>query len=383
MASRKHALAKLPHRVVVDELLFVRGIAQGEAVAVVGDAEVAIGALDKLHDGGELFLDLIGRAEDVRIVQGHAAHAAQPAQRSRKLVAIHGAEFGEAHGQIAIAAALGLVDEDVVRAVHGPQHHALVLEIHGRKHAVLVVGPVAGAHVEIDLGEVGCADVLVAQAPLEIEDVLLEQTADGGALGQPEWQACSDFLADGEELELFAEAAVIAALGVFEAREIVVEILLREEGGAVDALKLRVLFIAEPVGAGDGHGLEGADAACGWNMRPAAEVDELAVAIEADVGAGLGEPGDEVRLHEVAGVAEFFEDFFAGLVDVLEFFVPRDDFGHLTFDSGEVFGREGRLAIEVVEEAGVGGGTVAELGLRKELQYRRGQHVRRRMTDNL
>jgi hypothetical protein len=40
-------------------------------------------------------------------------------------------------------------------------------------------------------------------------------------------------------------------------------------------------------------------------MRAAAEVDEFAVAIEADLIAGLGEFGDEVRLHEVAVFIEF------------------------------------------------------------------------------
>ena len=100
-------------------------------------------------------------------------------------------------------------------------------------------------------------------------------------------------------------------------------------------------------------------------MRTAAEVDEFAVAIKADLGAGRGELRDEVRLHEVAVAFKFFQGLFARLVFADEGLVARDDLGHFGFDGGEVFRREGFLAVEVVEEAGVGGGAVAELGLGK------------------
>ena len=54
----------------------------------------------------------------------------------------------------------------------------------------------------------------------------------------------------------------------------------------------------------------------------------------------------------------------------------------LASNGGEVFGREGLLAIEVVEEAGVGCGAVAKLGLRKELEDSRGQDVRGGVAQN-
>ena len=118
-------------------------------------------------------------------------------------------------------------------------------------------------------------------------------------------------------------------------------------------------------------------------MRAAAEVDEAAVAIEADLGAGLGELGHEVGLHEVAVFFEFGESLFAGFVFADEGLVACDDFGHLLLDGGEVFGGEGLVAVEVVEEAGVGGGAVAELGFRKELEDRGGEDVRGGVTDDL
>ena len=65
-------------------------------------------------------------------------------------------------------------------------------------------------------------DVLVPSLRFEIEDVLLQQPADRRAFGQPQRQPGAHFLADGEQLELLAEAAVIATLGILEPREILV-----------------------------------------------------------------------------------------------------------------------------------------------------------------
>ena len=83
---------------------------------------------------------------------------------------------------------------------------------------------------------------------------------------------------------------------------------------------------------------------------------------------------DQLDLHPVVGV--FFEAFgfarelpLVGQVFLLQLQHPR-------FDFFEVFRSEGRLALEVVVEAGVGGRTDAELGLGKQLQHRRCQKMR-------
>ena len=67
----------------------------------------------------------------------------------------------------------------------------------------------------------------------------------------PEDEAGAGELLNAEEVELLAEDAMVAARGFFKAREVGVEIFLREERGAVDALELRILLVAEPVGAGE------------------------------------------------------------------------------------------------------------------------------------
>ena len=101
-----------------------------------------------------------------RVVQRHAAHAAQAAQRAGALIAVHGAELRDLYRQIAIAVQLRFVHEDVVRTVHGPQHHLLGLKVHGGEHVLVIVGPVAGALIEVHFGEVGRVDMLVAKLTL-------------------------------------------------------------------------------------------------------------------------------------------------------------------------------------------------------------------------
>src|SRR5258707_2893332 len=86
-----------------------------------------------------------------------------------------------------------------------------------------------------------------------------------------------------EEVELAPETAVVALLGLLELEEVLLQRLLVRPGGAVDALQLLVACIAAPIGAGHLHELEGmAELAGRRQMRAGAEIDEAALAIEAD-----------------------------------------------------------------------------------------------------
>ena len=68
--------------------------------------------------------------------------------------------------------------------------------------------------------------------------------------------------------------------GFFQAVEVFVEFLLGEEARGVNALELRVAFLAFPVGAGNAHQFEGVDALGGRNVRAAAKVGEFSGGIE-------------------------------------------------------------------------------------------------------
>ena len=100
-------------------------------------------------------------------------------------------------------------------------------------------------------------------------------------LRQPERGARRD-LGEREQPELRAEPAVVARLGLLEALEVLLEVLLLEERGAVDAREHRAVGVAAPVGAGDRLQLDRADPAGGRRVRAAAEVEERAVLVEAD-----------------------------------------------------------------------------------------------------
>ena len=93
----------------------------------------------------QLGLDLLGRDEQVGVVLGEAADAGHAGQLAGLLEAIDGAELGEPHRQVAVAARLRLVDLDVVRTVHRLEQVAfLVLEPVQQR-----LGPLARASVAL------------------------------------------------------------------------------------------------------------------------------------------------------------------------------------------------------------------------------------------
>ena len=92
------------------------------------------------------------------IVLGKAAHAQQAVHGAGALVAIDVAEFGVAHGQIAIALGRVLVDEDMAGAVHGLEAVVRIVQFHGRVHVPGVVAFVAADLPEIAAHDVGSVD---------------------------------------------------------------------------------------------------------------------------------------------------------------------------------------------------------------------------------
>ena len=78
----------------------------------------------------DLVLDLLGRAEDMRVVLREAADAEQSVQHARPLVAVHRAQLAEPHGQVAVAVLPVRVDQDVERAVHRLELVFGVVQLH-------------------------------------------------------------------------------------------------------------------------------------------------------------------------------------------------------------------------------------------------------------
>src|SRR4030095_8156033 len=77
------------------------------------------------------------------------------------------------------------------------------------------------------------------------------------------------------QIELLAELAVVARPRLLQTRQVLVQVLLCQEAGAVGALEHRFLLVALPVRPGGVRELEDAELARGRNVRSAAEVDEV------------------------------------------------------------------------------------------------------------
>ena len=95
----------------------------------------------------------------------------------------------------------------------------------------------------------GREDEVVAGGLVLGPGVVLHQLADEAALGVEDGQAAADLGREVEQVELEAELAVVAALGLLQPVEVLGQGLVGLPGGAVDALELVAVLVAPPVGA--------------------------------------------------------------------------------------------------------------------------------------
>src|SRR6185437_9226338 len=101
------------------------------------------------------------------------------------------------------------------------------------------------------------------------------------------------------EVELAPDAAVIAPFGLLQPVQIGLELLLVGPGGAVDSLQHLVAGIPAPVRSGDLGELECPEFSGRWNVRPAAEIHPVTLAVQADLLAGRN-GGDDLCLVVLA-----------------------------------------------------------------------------------
>src|SRR4029077_11705339 len=154
--------------------------------------------------------------------------------------------------------------------------------------------------------------------------------------------------------------------------EVVVELLLIRPAGAVDALQLRVLRIAAPIGPGQLRQLEGlAELARRGQMRPRAHVEPIALAVDGDLLV-LRDLTDPFGLEALAVLAEIIGDAVAAPDLARDLLVAVDDLAHALLDGGEIVRREGRVPGEVVIEAVLDRGSEGDLGAGIELLDRLG-----------
>jgi hypothetical protein len=325
--------------------------------------------VDSRADLAHLADDLLRGAVDVGVVLGEGAHPQQAVQDALALRARDLAELGEAQRQLAVGVAAGAVDEAGAGAVHRPDRVFALARL-GEVHVLAVVVPVAGAAPQLDVHHVRRLDLLVAALAQLRLDLGLDQTQQGGAVGEPEGHA-GRLLAQHEEAELGAEAAVVARFRLLDPLQVLLQVLLREEGGAVDPGQHLAALVATPVGAGEGAEPDRLDVPRRGAVRAAAEVLERAVAVERD---GLhpfvaDQVLDQLDLVVLALGAEDLDRLVRREVAALERLVGLDVGAHRRLDPLQVLLVDGDTGweVEVVVEALLDRRPDRHLGARVEL----------------
>ncbi|MCY1233888.1 hypothetical protein D9M72_464510 [compost metagenome] len=145
----------------------------------------------------------------------------------------------------------GAVHRLQVIVLAGLAHGAVLVQfrvdVHRREHALLVPVQVARDFVEVPLGDVRGIDEVVAGIHVALAGVVLHGLADDAALGVEHGKAGAKLVREGEQVQLGAEFAVVAAFGFRDALLVGLEGVLGGPGGPVNALQLLVVLVAEPV----------------------------------------------------------------------------------------------------------------------------------------
>ena len=108
------------------------------------ESEVPVSRARQFDQFGNLVLQLLRCAKDVRIVLHEAARPHQAVQGARRLVAMHGTELGHAQRQVPVALEPLVEQLDVSRAVHRLDCVLAVLGLGGEDHLAELV-PVPGS----------------------------------------------------------------------------------------------------------------------------------------------------------------------------------------------------------------------------------------------
>ncbi len=140
----------------------------------------------------------------------------------------------------------------------------------------------------------GRVDELVARLDVALPAVVLHDPADRPALRVEDRETRADLVREREQVELDAELAVVAPLGLLEPVEVLLQRLVALPRGAVDALEHRALLVAPPVRARDLRQLERTELAGRRDVRAAAQVDvgHAAVGVQVLVDADGAVAGD-------------------------------------------------------------------------------------------
>jgi hypothetical protein len=193
-----------------------------------------------------------------------------------------------------------------------------------------------------------------------------------------------------EEIELLAEHPMIALLRLFEEGEVLLQVVLAEESGAIDAHQLLPLRICTPVGTRHCRELGVLEKARVRHVGPAAEIHEIAVAIEGERVAPPLDLAHQLELELVVATVDGLvarEDLVLFRVlhlAALEGVRLLGNAPHLLLDGGEVlWGDLPVREVDVVVEPVLHHRPDGELGARIEAEDRVRHEVGGRVPQHL
>ena len=184
-------LGALPVLFATDVLLAVHLIAQGDLSLEVLEVQRLEDDEDDIHHLAELLLDLVGAAEEVRVVLREATYTRQPVELTALLVAIDRTELSQTLGQVTIGVrAESLEDLTVVRAVHRLEHKlfALLRRGDGAEGVCTVLSPVTRGDVELLRADMWRDNLLIAELLLDLLEEVLQTQAELRTARQPQGQ---------------------------------------------------------------------------------------------------------------------------------------------------------------------------------------------------
>ena len=328
------------------------------AKAVFGQLQAAL----------ELLLQLVGPQDIVPLGNGELPHADQAVHLAAVLVAEERGGLGQAHGKLAVGAVAAEVNLILEGAGHGAQRKAFlgfVVRVAQHEHTVEIMIPVARNLVQLALGQQRGFGQLAAPLLLLVLYPSLKQLHHARALGHQDRQPLTDAVHRGKVAQLPPQLVVVALERLLLLDQVGVQLLLGREGHAVNALQHLVLLVALPVRPGALRQAEGLDRPGAEQVRPGAQVGELALPVKAD-GLALRQLLNQLHLVGLLPLGHQAHGLGPGELKALNPEIFLDNLLHLGLQRPQHLGGKGNLRIDVVIKAVLNGRTDRELGLRIE-----------------
>ena len=244
-----------PLLISTDELilLITLSVAGRQLKVEVIHTEVLKQAQHELQQVTHLVRCLLLRHIRVRVVLSNHAHTSQTLQHAGLLVTVHGAELEETQRQLTVRTATRTVNLVVHRAVHSLQTVVAVIQLHGREHAIRIVRKVTRSVEQVLLRNVRGADVLETLLNVAGTHVIFHLALNHATLRMNHRQTGTNGLREGEQVQLTAQAAVVAALRLSDALLVSNQLVLARPCGTVNTLQHGVLLRTAPVRATGTH----------------------------------------------------------------------------------------------------------------------------------